>query len=109
MDQKKITQITRIRPAARLISTIGEDLIGDIYAAMVELVKNSYDADASQVNITFNYLKIENEDALKIETQDDGHGTSTDTVKNAWLVTATTDKLTRTESPRAFLGNWNAM
>ena len=37
----------KIRPAARLIHTIGSDLIGDSYAALVELVKNSYDADAT--------------------------------------------------------------
>lgn len=39
----------KIRPAARLIHTIGRDLIGDSYAALVELVKNSYDAEASKV------------------------------------------------------------
>jgi len=48
----------KIRPAARLIHTIGSDLIGDSYAALVELVKNSYDADASFVNIIFEYKKL---------------------------------------------------
>jgi len=43
----------KIRPAARLIHTIGSDLIGDSYAALVELVKNSYDADATSVDIVF--------------------------------------------------------
>lgn len=36
------------RPAARLLKTIGEDLIKDVYAAIVELVKNSYDACCGQ-------------------------------------------------------------
>jgi signal transduction histidine kinase len=103
VDQKKLTQITKIRPAARLISTIGEDLIGDVYAAMVELVKNSYDADATKVDITFTYTRIESENVLKIEIQDDGHGMSTETVKNSWLVPATKDKLTRSKSPNGRL------
>ena len=47
----------KIKPAARLIHTIGSDLIGDSYSALVELVKNSYDADANKVSINFNFKK----------------------------------------------------
>lgn len=89
----------KIRPAARLIHTIGSDLIGDSYAALVELVKNAYDADASQVNISFSYTKIDQEDALIISVEDDGHGMNFDTVINKWLVPATNDKLKRKKSP----------
>lgn len=85
----------KIRPAARLIHTIGSDLIGDSYAALVELVKNSYDADATKVDIVFNYTKIENESVLIISIKDNGHGMSFDTVINKWLVPATNDKLKR--------------
>jgi signal transduction histidine kinase len=95
--------ITKIRPAARLISTIGADLIGDVYSAIVELVKNSYDADASKVDIVFKYVEIENEDYLKIEIEDDGHGMSNDVVLNAWLVPATKDKINRAASPKGRL------
>ena len=42
----------KIRPAARILRTIGKDLIKDIHAAIIELVKNSYDADAINSNIT---------------------------------------------------------
>src|SRR5689334_3078520 len=96
-------QVTKIKPAARLISTIGEDLIGDVYAAIVELVKNAYDADATKVDIVFRYTKIGNEDVLKIEIDDDGHGMSNDVVLNAWLVPATKDKIVRTKSPNGRL------
>jgi signal transduction histidine kinase len=85
----------KIRPSARLIHTIGSDLIGDSYAALVELVKNSYDADATKVDIVFKYAKIDNENALLISIKDDGHGMDFDTVINKWLVPATTDKLKR--------------
>lgn len=102
-ENEIFSEITRIRPAARLISTIGEDLIGDVYAALVELVKNSYDADATKIDITFNYTRITNEDILKIEIDDDGHGMSKDVVTDAWLVPATKDKLTRSHSPKGRL------
>ncbi|MBS9461031.1 sensor histidine kinase [Flagellimonas sp. 389] len=85
----------KIRPAARLIHTIGSDLIGDSYAALVELVKNSYDADATNVDIVFKYTKIEKESALIISIRDNGHGMNFDTVINKWLVPATNDKLKR--------------
>ncbi|MHB1107211.1 MAG: ATP-binding protein [Lutibacter sp.] len=85
----------KIRPAARLIHTIGSDLIGDSYAALVELVKNSYDADATNVDILFKYTEIEKENALIISIRDNGHGMDFDTVINKWLVPATNDKLKR--------------
>ena len=43
----------KIRPAGRHILTIGRDLIRDNYAAVVELVKNAYDADSPNVDIKF--------------------------------------------------------
>ena len=39
----------RIKPAGRHILTIGADLIQDNYAAVMELVKNAYDADSPDV------------------------------------------------------------
>jgi len=89
----------KIRPAARLIHTIGRDLIGDSYAALVELVKNSYDADASKVDINFTYKEINKKSALIISINDDGHGMNFDTIINKWLVPATSDKLKRKVSP----------
>lgn len=89
----------KIRPAARLIHTIGRDLIGDSYAALVELVKNSYDADAKKVEVFFEYKEIDNTPALAIVIKDDGHGMSFDTVVNKWLVPATNDKLKKKKSP----------
>lgn len=87
-----------IRPSARLIRTIGEDLIGDPNAALIELVKNSYDADASKVDIIFEYKKQDNEDVLSIKVVDDGHGMSSKTIIDKWLVPATDDKLKRKKS-----------
>lgn len=85
-----------IRPSGRHILTIGRDLIQDEYAAIVELVKNAYDADSIDVIITF---KIHN-DKLTIIVEDHGHGMTKDTVINKWLVPSTDDKLHRKNSPK---------
>lgn len=96
-----INKSYKIRPSARILSTIGEDIIKDMHAAIVELVKNSYDADARNVEILF-YTTIgkhTKQDYLKILIKDDGHGMSYDTIVNKWLVPATDDKLVRKFSP----------
>jgi len=87
----------RIRPAGRHILTIGRDLIQDCYAAVVELVKNAYDADSPDVNIEF---RTSNDRAgYSIIISDNGHGMSRDTVINKWMVPSTDDKLRRRISP----------
>ncbi len=84
-----------IRPAGRHILTIGRDLIKDSYAAIVELVKNSYDADATKVDISFSCV----DKTTKIIISDDGHGMDYTTVTTKWLVPSTNDKLQRRKSP----------
>jgi len=86
-----------IRPAGRHILTIGRDLIQDKYAAIVELVKNAYDADSTNVQITF--IVPKDRKSLKIIIEDHGHGMSRDTVINKWMVPSTDDKLKRKTSP----------
>ncbi|WP_290749403.1 sensor histidine kinase [Exiguobacterium sp. UBA3968] len=82
-------------PAARLISAIGKDLIKDIPASIVELVKNSYDAEATRVDITFQRTH----DNLHISINDNGHGMSIETIKNSWMVPGTSFKLEKNFSP----------
>lgn len=86
----------KIRPAGRHILTIGRDLIQDPYAAIVELVKNAYDADASKVTVEFNNIC---DKKFQVIVSDDGHGMSNDTVVNKWMVPSTNDKQTRKISP----------
>lgn len=87
----------KIRPAGRHILTIGRDLIQDPYAAIVELVKNAYDADATRVNICF---EKKDESSLQIIVGDDGHGMSRDVVTSKWMVPSTNDKEKRKISPK---------
>ena len=78
-----------IRPAGRHILTIGRDLIQDPHAAVIELVKNAYDADSVDVTISFE----RGEDGqYRISVADHGHGMSRDTVINKWMVPSTSDK-----------------
>ena len=87
----------KIRPSGRHHLTIGRDLIQDNYAAVVELVKNAYDADSSHVNIEFK--KNPNMSEFSIVISDNGHGMSRDDIINKWLVLSTADKVKRVKSP----------
>jgi len=91
-------QVHSIRPAGRHLLTIGRDLIQDQYAAIVELVKNAYDADSPSVTICFRLDR--NVPSLTITIEDSGHGMSRDTIINKWLVPSTDDKLQRKFSPK---------
>ncbi|WP_291950038.1 sensor histidine kinase [Campylobacter sp.] len=89
----------KIRPEARLIKTIGEDLIKNPYAAVVELIKNSYDADSEIVTIsielTNEYVYDKKQEFLKFTIEDDGEGMSLETIKNTWMVPATSYKVNK--------------
>ena len=87
----------KIRPAGRLILTIGRELIQDHYAAVVELVKNSYDADSPDVSIEFK--RVSERGIYCITVADHGHGMTRDDVINKWMVPSTADKLRRGRSP----------
>lgn len=70
-------------------SIVGKDLIIDDNIAIFELVKNSYDAHAKKVVITF--------EKNKIIIADDGKGMSLDDVHNKWLALAYSAKKNGTE------------
>ena len=95
------SELRRIRPSSRIIRTIGKDLIKDVHAAIVELVKNSYDADSESVDIVLSYNA--EDEVLQINVSDTGHGMSLNTITDVWLVPATSDKLERKVSPKGRL------
>ncbi|AUD07092.1 ATP-binding protein [Spirosoma pollinicola] len=83
-----------------LKSIIGKDLINDDNIAVLELVKNSYDAGSSSVNVTFKNLK-ENDDELnntyskntsKIIIEDFGVGMNKEDIEGKWLNIAYSEK-----------------
>ena len=75
---------TRFTVDAALLRELGERLIGRSYIALAELVKNSYDADATNCTIEFR-------DAEVIVT-DNGHGISEQEFHDYWMRIGTTHK-----------------
>ena len=86
-----------IRPYARLITMLGDQLIKNEIIALVELIKNSYDADASWVKVSFlDFNKdFSVKETSKIVIEDDGCGMNAEILKKHWLNPATPDKLKR--------------
>ena len=75
---------------AALLRELGERLIGRSYIALAELVKNSYDADATNCRIEFG--------AEEITVTDNGHGMSEREFHDHWMRIGTTHKTDRKTS-----------
>ncbi|EKP7814480.1 ATP-binding protein, partial [Campylobacter jejuni] len=81
-----------------------EDLIKNPYAAVVELIKNSYDADSEivivSIELTNEYVYDKKQKFLKFTIEDDGEGMSLETIKNTWMVPATSYKVNKQYSSK---------
>lgn len=87
----------RIRPYARLLTMLGDQLIDNEATALLELVKNAYDADATWVKISLNGFNADmtaNKNS-SITIQDNGTGMTSEIIRNHWLNPATPIKLQR--------------
>lgn len=82
-----------------IVKQLGEQLVSDEITALLELIKNSYDADASYVSIEINttgqYIKEklfypEHQGFIVIE--DDGFGMSEETIMKSWLIISYSQK-----------------
>ncbi len=82
------------RISSALKDIIGRDLITDDYVAIFELVKNSFDAHASEVIIEFKYL---NTNKARIIISDNGKGMSREDISKKWLFVAYSAKKDGTE------------
>ena len=78
--------------SSRVALQLGRESISSSITAIVELVKNAYDADADHVRIRFAHLGTP--EALMV-IEDDGIGMSVDTLRNHWLVIGTDNKAKR--------------
>jgi signal transduction histidine kinase len=97
----------------QLKSIIGKDLINDDNIAILELVKNSFDADAKQVKIK--YFNLKQNDDKNIEAfsnftsrliiQDDGIGMDIKDIRDKWLNIAYSEKKSnKTQHKRRMAG-----
>lgn len=83
-------------------SIIGKDLINDDNIAILELVKNSFDADAKRVDISFcnlkhnddNHVERYSDKTSRLIIQDDGIGMNSIDIQEKWLNIAYSEKKT---------------
>lgn len=73
------------KPRARLLQHLGDQLIGTPRLAVFELVKNAYDADATEVVVTIEGIGTK---TPSIIVRDNGSGMAEETIHNVWLVIA---------------------
>lgn len=76
-----------LRPKARILRTFGDELISSETVAIMELVKNSFDADATGVVVKF-HDQVEIGKGV-IEVIDNGHGMDLNTIRTTWMEPAT--------------------
>jgi signal transduction histidine kinase len=77
--------------ASSLLSELGERLVGAPHIALAELVKNAYDADATETMIRIQHDRI--------EVIDNGHGMNFTEFKEFWMRVGTTHKFEKRTSP----------
>lgn len=95
----KTNDTLSFRVSAGLKNLIGRDLISDKYIAVFELVKNSYDAGASKVEIS--YL-VSDEGAGKIIISDNGSGMTYNDIIQKWLFVAYSEKKPQNRSKSTY-------
>ena len=79
-----------------LLSELGERLVGSVHVALMELIKNSYDADA-----TFVKVSVERQGTgILTRISDNGVGMTFEQVKKYWMRIATTNKVVNNISLR---------
>ena len=82
------TETLSLRPYARLLTMLGDQLIKNERIALVELIKNAYDADAGRVEVRFedfNPADMTHNPESRIVIEDDGTGMTAEVVRNEWM------------------------
>ena len=78
------------RVSPRTVQMLGRENISSSVIAVLELVKNAYDADASKVVVTCSQASKE---AGKIIIDDNGEGMDLSDLQEKWMVISTDNKL----------------
>lgn len=85
------------RTNARHIGQLGRELVTDFVTALVELIKNAYDADADCARISIQDTKGT---LGQILVADCGSGMTADDFENKWMVIGTSNKLSAPYTPK---------
>lgn len=78
-----MTSISSFRFAPSILTRLGEELVPNLDQAIIELIRNAYDADATLCAID---LRDVREPGGTITLADDGTGMRRDEIENGWLV-----------------------
>src|SRR5580700_1705740 len=90
LDKGKIA----FQAEGRLLQELGLRLVASPEVALVELIKNSYDADSPSCTV-----RLEDGDTNLI-VEDEGHGITLDDFRTKWMRIATSSKLSQDFSPK---------
>jgi signal transduction histidine kinase/anti-sigma regulatory factor (Ser/Thr protein kinase) len=85
----KNMSVLKFKVDSALLRELGEKLVETVHIALVELVKNCYDADATEVEIVF---KKDDNGKSEIHIIDNGKGMNFNAIQNYWMRIATTNK-----------------
>lgn len=96
------TKILKWRFDVNAFRLFGRELITDRITALVELVKNSYDANATEVYVEFYNVGTVNNANSKIVIRDNGIGMSSKEIEDKWMVVGTNSKRINEFSPEPF-------
>lgn len=79
--------------SGRLVKLLGRESVSNPNVALLELIKNSYDEDATEVKVTFKNTKTLNGEII---LEDNGNGMTHDDIEKKWMTLGTPNK---TEDP----------
>jgi hypothetical protein len=88
-DEEELEPL-RFKVNGRLANLLGAESVSDVFVAINELVKNAYDADATEAHVRFDNIRAGNP---MIKISDDGTGMTLYELENEWMTVGTDKKL----------------
>ncbi len=95
-EEKTVSEKVGFTVDSALLLELGERLVAKRSVALSELIKNAYDADATEVIVTFDRV---NEPNGIITIEDNGSGMSLEVLKGSWMRIASDYKVKNPVSP----------
>lgn len=86
----------RFRTGAAMLARLGSEQLKDEITAVIELVKNAYDADATTVRVELRNT----EEGQSLRIKDNGTGMTEEDLHSKWAFLATENKLREDRSPQ---------
>lgn len=91
----QVAAALRFRTGAAILTRLGSEQLRDEITALMELVKNAYDADATLVVLELR----DTEEGQRLLIQDNGSGMTLEDLNSNWAFLATENKLRADRSP----------